>query len=280
MAVVDVTKMWSRDASTASSPKADPLDYEVSIGEGYQILTDDPDTTLLEIYNAGGLPEMGDQHPDIDAWVVNRKPTRVSPIFWMVEIEYRGEFFDLGGAEIEWGDVSTTEPIDQDWNGRAIVNVNNEYVDGLTMDIADQTCTISRKFFFINTAAISAYRHSVNSDTFLDWPPGTARLVGYSAKNKYKQGALRDLWQVTARFQFRYPYNTTAAQAWYKRYRNEGLKERKDGRLQRATDELMQEVTKPILLKANGEREEDPEAAVWLYAKVYGDLPYNNLGLL
>jgi hypothetical protein len=280
MSVVNITRMWSTDSSQSDSPKGDPNDYSFTISEGYQVLTDDPETTLLEIYNTPGLPDIGEQHPSLDAIVVARKPTRVGPIFWQIGIEYRGEVIDLGGADIEWSDVSTSEPIDQDWNGKAIVNSIGEYVDGLTMDIADQVCVISRKFFFIDTASIAAYRHSTNSDTFLGWPPGTARLVGYSAKNRYKGGAFRELWEVTARFQFRYPYNTTSAQAWYKRYRNEGLYEKVDGNIVRATDDYMQEVTKPVLLKLNGERETDPEAAVWLHAQVYGSLPYNNLGLL
>lgn len=281
MAVVDVTKMWSRDGGTVSSPKADPNDYSFTLTEGYQVLVNDTADDVNDIIKSGKIPLIGDQFSsEIEAFVVDYTMTKVSPIFWMVETTYKGDNGDLGGADIEWGDVSTSEPIDQDWNGKAIVNSINEYVDGLTMDIADQTCTVSRKFYFINTSAIAAYRHSTNSDTFLGWPAGTARLVGYSAKNRVKGGVVRDLWDVVARFQFRYPYRTTSDKAWHKRFRNEGLYERRLGMTIRATDDLGQEVTKPVLLKLNGERETDPEAAVWLHSQVYGSLPYNALGLL
>jgi hypothetical protein len=40
-----------------------------------------------------------------------------------------------------------------------------------------------------------------------------------------------------------------------------------------------QEVTKPVLLKANGEQETDPSAAVFIYTKIYDSLPYSALGL-
>ena len=86
---------------------------------------------------------------------------------------------------------------------------------------------------------------------------------------------------MTARIQFRYPYaNTTPAQAWYKRWRHEGLWENLGGIIQRARDNLGQEVTKPVLLKADGTKETDPDAALFIHSQVYGSLPYSGLGLL
>jgi hypothetical protein len=41
-----------------------------------------------------------------------------------------------------------------------------------------------------------------------------------------------------------------------------------------------QEVTKPVLLKADGTVETDPAAAVFNHTQVYDSLPYSGLGLL
>jgi hypothetical protein len=86
---------------------------------------------------------------------------------------------------------------------------------------------------------------------------------------------------VTARIQFREPHaNTTAAQAWYKRWRHEGLLVKKDGAKGRALDDFKQEITKPVLLKLNGEEETNPDNAVFIHTQVYGSLPYAALGLV
>jgi hypothetical protein len=126
-----------------------------------------------------------------------------------------------------------------------------------------------------------------NSDTFLGWPPGTAKLIGISAKNQFKWGMPLEQWDVTARIQFRIPYmGATAAQAWYKRWRHEGLyinaaiDPDTSVEIRRATDIHGQELTKPILLKANGEQEGNPDYALFVYTQLYGSLPYSALGLI
>jgi hypothetical protein len=161
------------------------------------------------------------------------------------------------------------------------MTVNLEPVDGLSMDVADQVVIISRKFLTINTPSIAQYRRATNSDTYLGWPPGTARLIGFSAKNKFKYGAPQEQWEVTARIQFREPYaNTTDAQAWYKRWRHEGLLINDGGIIRRATDSLLQEKTKPVLLKVDGTEETNPDNAYFFHTQVYGSLPYSGLGLI
>jgi hypothetical protein len=149
------------------------------------------------------------------------------------------------------------------------------------MDVADQIVVIRRKFSSVNPPAIRQYRRATNSDTFLGWPPGTARLVGYSAKNQFKFGAEREAWDVAARIQFREPFaGTTPAQAWYKRWRHEGLMVRAGAVIRRAIDSLGQEKTKPVLLKLDGTEEANPDAAAFIHTQVYGSLPYSALGLI
>jgi len=280
MSVIDVTKMWSKTGGSLSSALLSSIDQVWAITEGYQVLAEIGDSVDV-IVAATGIPRIGDQHPtNVNAWVESVDPEQVSPIFWQVMVKYRG-LADESSVTVEWTDTTTTEPIDRDYSGSAIVTVNKEPVDGLSMDVADQICVISRKFLNVNTASISQYRRATNSDTYLGWPPGTARLVGYSAKNRFSYGGIQELWDVTARIQFREPYaNTTAAQAWYKRWRHEGLYINDGVNIRRATDDKQQEMTKPVLLKSDGSQETDPNAAVFFHTQVYGSLPYSALGLI
>jgi len=291
MAVIDVTQMWSRDSSSVSSEKADPDRIDFTFTTAFQVLTDTPQAytheNLITEARSKGLPFIGDAFPDPDvaALVIDFGVTRMSPILYLVEVRYQGFPNNQQTTEVEWGDTSTTEPVDEDWNGKAIVNVNGEYVEGLTMDLSDPVLVLRRKFFGINIAAIHAYRHSTNSDTFFGFPPGTARLAGYSASASFSGGIQQGWWNVTARFQFRWPYRCTPAQAWYKRYRNEGYMVRVNEvtgtgitKRKRAVDFFKTDSTTPILLNADGEEETNPNNALWLFAQVYGSLPYSALG--
>jgi hypothetical protein len=76
----------------------------------------------------------------------------------------------------------------------------------------------------------------------------------------------------------RVPYGgATAAQAWYKRWRHEGLILANGGR---AIDSTGIPASRPVLLKLDGTQETDPEAAVFVYTQVYDSLPYSGLGLI
>jgi len=280
MTVQNVTRMWSKTGGSLSSAKLSAIDQVWSNTEGYQVLCEIGDEEDA-IVAASGIPRIGDQHATgIYSYCERVDPQRVSPIFWVVTVSYRG-LLNEDAVDVEWSDSQTTEPIDRDINGRAIVTVNLEPVDGLSMDVADQVVVITRKFLSINTAGIAAYRRATNSDTFLGWPPGTARLVGFSAKNRFVYGGLQEEWNVTARIQFRQPYaNTTAAQAWYKRWRHEGLYIKDSAIIRRATDDQGQEMTKPVLLKVDGTQETNPDNAYFVHTQVYGSLPYSALGLI
>lgn len=280
MTVQNVTRQWSKTGGSLSSAKLTAIDQVWAVTEGYQVLAEIGDSADA-IVAATGIPVIGQQNDmGIDAYVEKIDAQQISPIFWQVIVSYRG-IPDDAAVDVEWTDSVTTEAIDRDIDGRAIMTVNLEPVDGLSMDVADQVVVIRRKFLTIDTAGIAAYRRSTNSDTFLGWPPGTARLVGFSAKNSFLYGAPNERWDVTARIQFREPYaNTTNAQAWYKRWRHEGLLVSNGFVIQRATDDLNQEVTKPVLLKLDGTQETNPDNAYFFHTQVYGSLPYSGLGLI
>lgn len=286
MTIRGVTRMWSRH-------DADIQDSRVSITENYQVVHDHDDN-WAEIYNAvdpdTGLrvPVMHDVYEEnglvLAATRVNSsKLTQVSPIMSIVTITYEGTdptIEPTAGIKVSWTDTESDEPIDEDFDGNPIVTVNREPIEGVTTKIADQVVTIERRFLDFNAYLINAYRHSTNSDTFLGYLPGMARLVRYSASLN------GGMWDVSASIQFRYPYRTTPAKAWYARVRHEGYYVKDGSVIRRALDSDLtagspgEPVVKPVLLKSDGTIETNPANAHWLEFKRYGSLPYNALGLL
>ena len=296
MAAINVTQMWSKEGGSGESEKYDSFATKFSHTEGYQVLAEIGDSPE-DVLSATGIPEYGARHRSgADSFVKTKTAEPIGPIFWMVNVNYEGSRFD-GNVDVEWSDTTSSEPIDRDYFGRAIVTANYEQVEGLTYERSDSICVSRRKFFVFNAYATNVYRHATNSDTFLGWPPGTARLVGYSAKNQFKFGMPLEQWDVTARIQFRVPYmGATPEQAWHKRWRHEGLYIRDmvlnpdfgdpgapptipGNTWSRARDANGQEVTKPVLLKQDGTQEGNPDNAYFAYTQLYGSLPYSALGL-
>jgi len=288
--MIDAKKMWSKDDFSIAS--AEGLRKKASITESWSIVTD-PDVTIIDLSNEASVPQIGDVYPGLQTiFVKDKQWERVSPIYWILTVQYEGEFGPDGADQraefqppvISWTDTETEEAIDEDLNGAAIVNVNNEPIEGVTMKIADLVLTVERKYRFFDPVATHAYRHSVNSDTFAGFAPGTGRLTAFSANQEYDENQ-NGYWKVNASIQFRYPYRTTAARAWWKRILHEGYMVRASAldppeAAYREVDGRKEQVTKPVLLKADGTRENDPANAVFLEFEVYTPLPYNSLGLL
>jgi hypothetical protein len=246
---------------------------------------------LEVVYTSAGLPLVGDLYPGtfaIDCKTLT--PERVSPIMAIVTANYSGESGPTDGTSspidlpysIEWGGSTTDEAIDEDWNGKPIVTKNGEPIEGLTERLTDDVVTIERAFLTVNRYALRAYRRATNSDTFLGWPPGTARIMDDNAKAVFVGGVIK-YWNVRATIQFREPFRTTPDKAWYKRVRHEGILVRDTPGAEPDIAfglKTKTPVTKPILLKADGTRETNPDNAHWLEFQTLGSLPYNALGLV
>ena len=235
MAVIGVAEqMWSK--STLTHSLTGVTRREVVATEGYTVLLDNnkSERDVLDVLNAQGLPNICDSYLGFQyIKCIDRKPVRKGPGYWFVEVTYKGEVgtdgFDRSPVnappEIEWGDTETEEPTDVDWNGVPIVTVNREPMEGVAVKLADLTVTINRNFAFFNPHLTHAYRHSVNNDEFLSFPPGVAKLIGFRAKRVQDNGCI-PFWNVTATIQFRYPWKTIPLKAWFARVRHEGFYER------------------------------------------------------
>ena len=294
MTISDVRLGWSNTGGTLESQ--DGKKATATATEGWQV-THSADATISEILAAEGLPQIGDRF-GFTYLVCKRQgaANRVGPIYTIVTITYEGEIgIDSEGRPdtqqtplntppiIEWGDEASSEPIEQDWNGAPIVNVNNEPIVGVTVEVADPVLVVTKNFATYNPHIIHAYRMATNSDTFAGFQPGTARMIGTSAK---LMGTVNNLyWQVTARFKFRYPYgaSATADKAWYFHTKNEGFKVRANpnqtvSQATHATDDDGNKVVKPVLLTEDGTIETDTILTVFLAFQRYDSLPFNALG--
>jgi hypothetical protein len=292
-------KMWSNQSSNATTSE-NFRKFEVTFSETYQITTSF-DATELDVYTQAGLPGIAQSYPGFPFVVAEAAQLqRVSPIFWLATVNYRGEIGGIaqtsGGSEpsnptsplyapprITWDDVETSEDIDVDFDGDPITNTAGQPVKGVKALFSDQLLTVTRNFLVFNTYTQAVYRRSVNSDLFLGWPPGTCKLMKLSAQNVIDQAF--GYWTVTGVFQFRFPYNTTPDKAWYARYVSMGLKQRdSSGKLVAVTDDNNDVTTTPQYLDEDGKQIKPPAGTTpaphWIETKLYGSLPYNALGLI
>ena len=282
MPALEVTEMWSKptyDVRVEDNVKK----FVVKLQKAFQI-TSTPNATEWEIYQATGIPAL----------------ERVSPILWMMTVDFNGE---LGPGDeedpeapnnpifapprIDWDDVEQELEVDEDYDGNPVQTVNKEPIEGVKAAIADQTVMIKRNMVSFSPYVQARYRRAVNSDTFLGWPPGTAKITKLSASLVHSEEM--GYWEITAQIQFRYPYRTTPDKAWYARVRHEGFYEKIDVGTKkvivRAVDGNKEPMTRKVLLDNNGYRLQPPaegeqQNAVWLEFKLYDSLPFNALGLL
>jgi hypothetical protein len=270
--------MWSRDGGSVTLTKEGQ--FNEAFTEGWQV-THTPDATQDEVINAPGIPAAGTSMQG-KPWTVCRRadPQRVSPIMSIVVITYEGEPDPLAQPPIiNWSNTTSTEGIDQDFDGKPIVTVLGEPIEGVTMELSDQVLRVKRNFASFSPHIINPYLHSVSSDVFENFAAGMARITSYNADLVYSNSG--SYYEVSATIVFRYPYNCTAEQAWHGRIRHEGYYARDlSGRPARATDSAGEPVVRPVQLRLDGYPETNINNAVWLKIKRYGALPYNALGLL
>jgi hypothetical protein len=227
------------------------------------------DATDVELYGASGLPAGGSAHPGAPfVFAETARIRRISPILAECTVRYKGKTpaNDQGGdptsqnAYVEsWSDVEVEEEIDVDFDGKPILTAALEPVVGIKAVFCDQVATIRRNIPLgsYNPYTAAVYRRSVNSDTFLGWPPGTAKIMKLGVRS-----VNQSYYDMTAQVQFRIPYLTTSAKAWYSRWRHEGFYHYVDvvidgetyKKIVRAVDDNNKPTTKKVLLDADGYR--------------------------
>jgi hypothetical protein len=207
------------------------LKFQITRQTGLQVVHS-YDATEEEILSSSLVTQLGDRYESTFAVCKKRAVSKVGKIFSIVACDYEGEAGPSGPndnplnkpVEYEWGQATSTEPIDVDANGRPIVTANGEQIVGLTKEISDSVLTMKKNFAVFTPWLQQAYLNSVNSDAFAGWLPGTGKMKTLTAK-QLKFGDF-EYFEVNATIQFRVPYNTTPAKAWWGRTRHEGFYER------------------------------------------------------
>lgn len=288
MAAGPAIEMWSKQGVTAQYNDKKRAMY--SLVRAFTVVLDANDP--LEVaYQASGLPLVRDPYPAA-LFIVVKKLTasRLGPTLAMVTADYEGEAGYNGPTSspienevsVKWRSQISDEEIDEDINGLPLVTANLEPIEGITERIPSQVAIVERNFLSINTYALESYLRSRNSDEFLGWPPGTCRLMDYSADNAITDGSA-GFWRVSATFEFRTPYRTIPARAWFKRVRHEGFLVRSTPSASPsiAADEITKApATRPVLLAADGTRITDAADAYWKEFETTYELPYSALGLI
>lgn len=229
MTIHSVTEAWSRRGSGDSTE--DGLQYQITRQTGLQVVHS-YDATEEEILSDSRVTQPGQRYESTFAVCKKRSVSKVGQIFSIVSCDYSGEIGPGGPddnplnkpVEFEWVQATSTEPIDSDARGRPIVTANGEQITGLTKELSDSVLVMKKNFEVFTPWLQQAYLNSVNSDVFANWLPGTGKMKSLTAK-EMRFGDLQ-YFEVNATVQFRVPYNTTAARAWWGRSRHEGFYER------------------------------------------------------
>jgi hypothetical protein len=163
-----------------------------------------------------------------------------------------------------------------------------ERFENVTEEFVDRLIVIQRNFSTFNTASVDPYLRSVNSDLFLGYLPGQARMKSINASTVYIGDTTDVYFSVTARVHCRVITRASSpAKTWYKRLRHEGYyclvaNPFDGGALIKGQCRVKgKPVTRPALLAADGQMLPDTTTtAVWLEFQTLQPLPFAALGLL
>lgn len=295
MAVGTAEKMWSTINDNLSSE--DMITYNANVRESWSVAHDASDLDSASardaIKLASGVPKIGDAvDPSLSQIrCVSKDHEVVGPTLSYIHCNFRGEFGPAGATDspmnmrpkYEWTNVNSKEAVDEDIYGRPLVNAAGDRVHGLSEDAIDWVCEIEKNFLTVNLPAIHQFLRSVNSDPFRTnaglWAAGLARLRKFKPVEVFDKNVIGGgYFKVYATIMFRYPYRVPAAQAWWKRWRNEGWRYlTADGRKVNVLDDNDDKTNEPVLLKPNGQREPNPNNANWRVGETVYRLPYNTL---
>lgn len=239
----------------------------------YQVITDDPATSEIQIRRAPGMPRVGDPHPDdLRLTVVNIETGDPddSGVAWNdVKVKYEALVngaaeetvtspLDLP-AEVSWGGRKTQEPIDMDILNNPIVNTVGEPFDPPIVEtFTDQEITITKNLATWDPVAMQTYFNAVNQDAFLGFRPGTVLMDELKAKRIVTPTLV--YWAATFVMLVRVapPDGAPPEMSWARRIKNEGFYCSDGGtptpKIIRALDASNKPVVLPVPLKADGTR--------------------------
>lgn len=200
MSVIDVAQKWSGQTSSFS------MDNHGNSRFGYRSIwtlkTDSPLSANYDALNSTLLPAVGSYYMGTGAICVNKTVATIGPFLYEITCDFQGDSNPLyANYERSWSFAKSTEPIDVDSAGNAILNPNGERYTGLTKEVCDLVYVVTRNETSTDMATHLTYQGAVNSDTFKGYAAKKCRLVEVAAQEQIDGSNW--YWRVTYRFQFR-----------------------------------------------------------------------------
>jgi hypothetical protein len=186
-------------------------------------------------------------------------------------------------TQISYFTIGTDGACEEDINGKPITTKCGELIYGVTRTFSDLGIRLSKNFASFDPPSFYLFINTVNSDTFLGFPPGTLWVASISADEQFFEDV--PYWKVQVEIHARKPYRTSTERAWWVRYRHQGYRAFYDiggNSVVLKVTRGGEPVTSPVLLDENGsEIPEDPNTeptAVWLESQIYETRSFAAMG--
>lgn len=277
MSIINITKGWKDLAATGG--KFDGKTFEI-----FSFVTDDPTDTPVSFdfpVTVGGvtIPKAGTRHPDKRGYRCGHpQVSLVCPTFFNVRVNYSGSTNAAGEqsetdtndplsepAEISWSDASSTEAVDQAFNGYPLVNTVGEPFDPPpTEEFKDTVLTITRNEAGFTPNVKRDYQDTVCNGAFWGAEAGRARMIQINAD---KVNGIVVYWRKKYVIQFRMltPQGVKPLHAWCRRVLNHGFRYKDDeGKIRGIKDADGQPLSQPKLLALDGTLLKDDDDPVYL----------------
>lgn len=168
----------------------------------------------IQVREATGIPRLGDAYltsSEGDAGAVVKKvdpqPTD-NPKLWHVRVEYDSSVEEEEEnplnrpAVLSWGSAQFQRVAWKDIDGNAILNSAGQYFDPPPeVDDSRPTLTVTRNEASFNPALKIDYEDAVNTDPFMGFAVGQAKVASINANSQFENGL--SFWSVTYEFHFR-----------------------------------------------------------------------------
>lgn len=184
----------------------------------FHVVTSSASVGNLAVRTATGIPRRGNVYAtptefDTTSVVkeVDAQQDEDNPRKWIVTANYGAPSGDqdqqnenplLRPAVLTWGFVQAQKAMYKDLDNRPIANSAHEYFDPPPeVDDSRPVLTVSRNEPSFNPAIAIQYQDAINSDGFLGFQPGQAKVAGISATSQTENNFF--FWHVTYEFHFR-----------------------------------------------------------------------------
>ncbi|WP_254509892.1 hypothetical protein [Anatilimnocola floriformis] len=254
----------------------------------FQVITDSALDGPLLVRTAPGIPGRGNIYAtatefDPGAKVKTITPSQSdNPKIWEVRVEYDSVTEDEPEnplerpPEVSWSAAPYSRVAWKDNDGKAIVNSAGHYFDPpLEVDDSRPVLSVTRNEAAFNPSLAIDYQDAVNSDGFLGFSPGQAKVAKIDASSATENDIF--YWKVSYEFHFR-------REGWELSVLDQGRYEKIGGKpvpipeFDVAGNEIPgSQVTDPVPLNGAGARLNNPgpDTVQFLSFKVYKERPFS-----